>query len=248
MFAEEFRTTLLHCLQDPALSPLSHLVDPAALARLERFVLGLRRANERVNLTAISDAAGMAVKHVADSLLALSVGHWPVGARVADVGTGGGLPGVVLAAVRPDLRIVLIDAVAKKLAALEGILLELELGVETVHGRAEDVGRSPAHRERYDVVTARAVARLPVLLELCLPLLRVGGWFVALKGPEARPEIDEARAALAVLGGTLAEVREVNLPFDAGARTLIAIEKSGPTPAAYPRRAGIPAKNPITGA
>lgn len=244
-FNKSFRAALAECLADPQLAPVAKLVGEAEVGHFERFVHLLRCENEKVNLTAITDPAGMAVKHVADSLLAFLVAEWPQGASVCDVGTGGGLPGLILALVRRDLELCLVDAVLKKLRAVERISAAVGLAVETVHARAEELGRRPGYREGFDVVTARAVAFLPALAELCLPLVRVGGWFVALKGPEADEEIEAAAAALRALGGELGQVRRVTLPLGAGGRTLIGIRKTHPTPDAYPRRAGIPAKNPI---
>lgn len=246
-FAAAFRAALEESLADPQLASVAGLMDERARALCERLARLLGRENEKVNVTAITDPEGMAVKHVVDSLLAFTVGDWPQGGRVCDVGTGGGVPGLILALVRPDLRLCLVDAVAKKLRVVERISAELGLAVETVHARAEDMGRNGPYRESFDVVTARAVAALPVLTELCLPLVRVGGWFVAMKGSGVDEEIEAASAAVRLLGGSLSQVRRVTLPRGAGERTLIGIQKSDPTPAAYPRRAGIPAKSPITG-
>lgn len=245
VFGDEFRRTLSDCLQTPLFTDIERFVNDEVRERLLRFSSALAAMNEEINLTAITEPAEMAVKHVADSLLALTVGEWPTEARVCDVGTGGGVPGVVLRIARPDLQVTLLDSVRKKLRAVMSISETIGVSVETVHGRAEDVGRAPAYREQFDVVTARAVARLPVLLELCLPLTKVDGYMVALKGPDVREEIEQSKAALRLLGAKIETVREVTLPFDAGGRTLIAIRKVASTPQKYPRSAGTPAKNPL---
>lgn len=244
-FRREFEEALDRALADPLFSPLAHLLTTTAKEGIARFIVRLVDANRHLNLTAITSPVETATKHVADSLTALLVGAWPQGAAVCDVGTGGGLPGVVLAVVRPDLEMRLVDSVAKKLAFLDCVVAELGLRGRTLHARAEEAGRQPGVREAHDVVVARAVARLPILAELCLPLVKPGGWFIAMKGPDAHDELKEAQRALRVLGGEVAEVREVELPLQAGRRTLIAVCKKRPTPAAYPRRPGMPSKKPL---
>ena len=244
-YSVDFSRWLDESLADPLFVPVSPLVTSEAKERITRFVTRLVEVNRGLNLTAITEARDVAVKHVADSLTCLLVAQWPTGARVCDVGTGGGFPGMVIAIVRPDLAVHLIDAVGKKLAFLSSVAQELGLRATTWHGRAEELGRDRRLRESHDVVVARAVARLSVLAEYCLPLCKVGGWFVAMKGPGVVEELEEGRRALHVLGGRVDSVREIELPCEAGKRTLIIVRKERATPPAYPRRPGIPAKRPL---
>lgn len=203
-------------------------------------------AQRTTNLTAIADPEGMAVKHVVDSASGLLTGGFSGGARVVDVGSGAGFPGVVLAVARPALDVVLCEAHARKAAFLERAAAACGLkNVRVAAARAEDLGRQPAHREVYEVAAARAVAPLAVLLELTLPLVRVGGRVVAWKGPEAPAEVAAAGRALQVLGGGPPRTVPVRLPRGAGARVLVVVDKVAPTPGTYPRRPGIPAKRPL---
>ncbi len=210
-----------------------------------RFALYEKRLlewNEKMNLTAITDHAGVVNKHFVDSISCQSL--VPEGARVADVGTGAGFPGVPLRIVREDLKVVLMDALQKRLHFLEAVIEELSLsGIETAHIRAEDAGHS-TFREAFDVVTARAVAGLPVLCEYCLPLVKVGGVFLAMKGRDGKEETEKAEKAIRILGGKITEI------FDASwqdtEHIVIAIRKERQTPAQYPRKAGKPQKSPIS--
>lgn len=229
-----------------ALAALGLTLPDAGVERLrchrDRVLEGQRTAN----LTAITDPEGMAVKHAADSLSGLRAGVFVPGVRVIDVGSGAGFPGIPLAIAVPGLEMVLCDAQAKRAAFLERAVRAC--GVENaavVTGRAEELARRPAHRERYDVAAARAVAPLAVLLELTLPFVRVGGRLVAWKGPGAAAEIAAAGRALELLGGGPPRVVAVGLPGAAGERRLVVVEKVAPTPAGYPRRPGVPAKRPL---
>jgi len=202
--------------------------------------------NDRFNLTRITDPIDITTKHYLDSLSILP--HLKVAhdAYVIDVGTGAGIPGIPLKIVLPGIHLALLDSLKKKLTFAETVVQELGMTeVEIVHARAEDVGRDKARREKFDIVISRAVASLPVLAELCLPLCRVHGRFVAYKGPEPTDEIKDATGALRTLGGRLESVHELTLPHSDYKRTIVIIEKIRPTPLAYPRQAGIPAKTPL---
>ncbi|MDR7868749.1 MAG: 16S rRNA (guanine(527)-N(7))-methyltransferase RsmG [Sporomusaceae bacterium] len=202
--------------------------------------------NDKVNLTAITAPQEVAVKHVIDSLTCYDEKVFPHDATVVDVGTGAGFPGLPLKIYRPGIRLTLLDSLNKRLNFLREVVERLGLsGVEIVHARAEEAGRMKDHRDRYMVATSRAVARLNVLAELCLPFVAVGGHFVALKGAQYREELDEAVRAIAALGGQVTEVRPVRLPGLDDSRAVIYIRKVSPTPAAYPRRPGLPEKKPL---
>jgi 16S rRNA (guanine527-N7)-methyltransferase len=214
------------------------------IAACRRYAGAMLAVNAHTNLTRIVAPAEVAVKHFADSLTVLAaVPGLPEGASVADVGTGAGFPGLALKIARPDLRVTLIDSLAKRLTFLDQVVADLELkNVALVHARAEDAGRDPAHRDRYDLVTARAVAALPTLLEWCGPLARVGGRFVAMKASTADEELSAAANAARLLQLTLTDDRALTLPPTADdaeppARRLLVYRKTRPTPPAYPRRA-----------
>lgn len=221
------------------------LTEPAVAAWRQHCEL-LAAYSARAGLTAISDPAEVAIKHVLDSLSGLLVRDIRPGEQVADVGPGGGFPGLVLAAARPQARYTLIEANRRRAAFLAQAARELGLSqVTVVAARAEEAGQDPRHREQYHLVVSRAVAPLPVLLELCLPLARVGGQALAYKGPEAEVEVTRSAAALAALGGRVAEAMPLALPRGMGERRLVLVAKERPTPAQYPRRPGTPAKRPL---
>ena len=206
----------------------------------------LLRRNAQQNLTAVVDPLGIAVKHFLDSLTLVPLLGQAASGRMVDVGTGAGFPGLPLRIVCPGLRLVLVEATGKKAEFCRSIVEGLGLkGVEVLHARAEEVGRDPQHRQRYDVATARAVAALPVLLEYLLPLVRVGGRVLALKGENAAVEAHGSQRALELLGGRLQQLHPVELPGVAEPRYIVEVEKTAATSEIYPRRTGIPAKRPL---
>lgn len=221
---------------------------PSQVDTFRRYHLELERANRRVNLTSIADWQRAQATHYLDSLSVLSVIPPALlrSGRLADVGSGAGLPGLPLHFVIPSLRVTLVEATGKKADFLHGLSEALELcGVEVRACRAETLGRDPAAREVFDVVTARGVARLNTLAELTLPLCRVGGVVVAPKGADAEAEAVEAETAVRTLGGALREVRWVNVPGLDRPRALVVLNKVRHTPQRYPRRPGIPGKRPL---
>lgn len=193
--------------------------------------------NKRMNLTAITDDHGILVKHFLDSLTAAALP--PVGGLVVDVGTGAGFPGIPIKLARPDVRLCLMDATKKKLSFLDAVIKELDLrDVWTVHARAEEAGRLPEHRDSYDMAVSRAVAGLGLLAELCLPMVKPGGLFAAMKGPGADEEIKNAKAVIKALNGGETKAARLTLSAVDGeeqTRTLITIKKMGQTPGKYPR-------------
>lgn len=206
----------------------------------------LQEGNARLNLTALKREEDIVLKHFIDSLTCLRGGHLDGPLRTLDLGTGGGFPALPLAIVRPELALTPLDSVRKKIEFVRSAAQALGLTQVTPQvGRAETLGRDPAHRERYDRVVARAVAPLPVLAELGLPLLQVGGRFVAQKGPITPEELEAGRRAAREVGGQVSEVDAFTLPVAGDARTLIVLEKMRPTPAGYPRREGVPTHQPL---
>ena len=206
----------------------------------------LRAGNERLNLTALKQEKDIVLKHFVDSLTCLRGGHLDGELRTLDLGTGAGFPALPLAIVRPQLHLTPLDSIRKKIEFVRSAAQALGLTqVTPLVGRAETLGRDPAHRERYDRVVARAVAALPVLAELALPLLKVGGRFVAQKGPITPEELEAGQKAAWEVGGQLTEVDPFTLPLSGDARTLVVLEKIRHTPATYPRREGVPTHQPL---
>ena len=190
-----------------------------------------------MNLTAITEPREFAIKHIIDSLSAWDDEIFQGVETLADVGTGAGFPAIPLKIFKPQLKLCLIDSLAKRTEFLKKVVAELELeNVEIIHGRAEDLSKQKTFRERFDVVTSRAVARLNVLAEYCLPFVKVGGKFVALKGKNFQEELDEARAAIKILGGGEILIREIKLPTLDDKRAVIYVDKKKSTPEKYPRR------------
>jgi 16S rRNA (guanine527-N7)-methyltransferase len=218
------------------------------LRQFQTYYRELTDWNRRVNLTAITAYEEVQVKHFLDALTVALV--WrpaeESATRVIDVGAGGGFPGVPLKIVFPSIRLVLLEATAKKAAFLRHLRDALEIeGMEVVAGRAEELGREPAHRERFDLVLSRAVASLPTLAELTLPFCAIGGSAVLHKKGDFAAEVEGADRAISLLGGRLREVRPVALPHLTDERCLVVIQKVSPTPEKYPRRPGMPVKRPI---
>ena len=231
-------------------APFGVEATPELADRLEIYARLLVEWNQKMNLTAITDPVGIAVKQFADSLTVAPL--LPAGAfRLIDVGTGAGFPGVPLALLRPDCRLTLLDSLNKRLVFLDTVCRETGLDARLIHARAEEGGRRPDLREQYDVAVARAVAAMPVLCEYCLPFVRVGGRFLALKGPDADRERAEASRGIGVLGGKVAGVTAFSLPkepipgIEPMERRLIRVDKVRPTPTAYPRPSAKIAKRPL---
>lgn len=208
------------------------------LEQLEKYFKLLVEWNEKINLTAITDKQGVAVKHFADSLSLFNCVDIPENSTIIDVGTGAGFPGIVLKIARPDIRLTLLDSLQKRLNFLDTVLSELSLDATLIHSRAEDGGQDIDLRESFDFVVSRAVARLNVLAEYCIPYARLSGSFIAMKGPDAENEIADGRKAVQALGGKIKKIHTFSLALDGGERTIIEIEKIAPTPDKYPRSYG----------
>ena len=216
--------------------------------KLLRYQEMLEAWNERMNLTGDASFEAMLDAHLMDSLTPLTIGGLlPPNASMIDVGSGAGLPGIPLAVVRPDLRVTLLDSLGKRVKFLQAVVETLELqNVCVFHARAEDAARDARYRECFTIATARAVAALPVLLELLLPFVRVGGQCVCYKGPSVTIEMEAGMAAAELLGGSPPEATAVCLPYLPEVRhTLVVSGKVRKTPKQYPRKAGIPARKPL---
>jgi 16S rRNA (guanine527-N7)-methyltransferase len=222
------------------------LLSAAQLDQFEQYARELLAWNAHMNLTAITDSAGLTVRHMLDSLrCARSWGEAP--RRIVDVGSGAGFPGLPLKLLQPSLAVTLVESVEKKAAFLRHVVAQLGLSdVQVLTLRAEQAGRDAAHREQYDVALARGVADLCVLAEYCLPLCRAGGRFLAPKGADVRSEVARAEPVFARLGGRLLAVEPVELP-GVEPRSLVVVEKVLPTPGQYPRAVGIPSRRPLGG-
>ena len=207
------------------------------LEQLERYYEMLVEWNEKINLTAITDPQGVAVKHFADSLTVVNYIDIPENASVIDVGTGAGFPGMVLKIARPDIQLTLLDSLQKRLNFLDIVLDKLNLEAKLIHSRAEEGGQNDDLRETYDLAVSRAVAQLNMLSEFCLPYVRLSGGFIAFKG-NIDNELESARNAIGILGGKINKIYAFDLPMDGGSRNLIQIEKVRPTPDKYPRAFG----------
>ncbi|MDA3873302.1 MAG: 16S rRNA (guanine(527)-N(7))-methyltransferase RsmG [Kiritimatiellae bacterium] len=232
----EIPATFLSACEEQDLHP-----SPAQLTLLRSYVDQLLEVNQHMNLTAVRDAEGVWMRHIFDSLLLVPDLKADLNQRALDLGSGGGFPGIPLAILRPDIQWTLVDSVAKKVRFLNELAQNLELSnVRAVSERAEVLGWDPDHRECYHLVTARAVARLPVLLELTIPFLRVNGLFAAMKGEQAAKELKESRRAIERLS-----VKLLRSQAQPGGGHLLWFKKRRPTHTAYPRAVGIPAQKPL---
>lgn len=219
---------------------------PHQLQALEVYAAELASWNRRFNLTAVDEPSQVQIKHFLDSFSAyLAMKNTPM-RRVIDVGTGAGFPGLPLKILFPMIQLTLVESVSKKARFCEHMvdLLNLE-GVRVVCERAETLGHSDEHREQYDWAVARAVARMPVLVEYLLPLVRLGGHALAMKGETAPQETQDAQQGITMLGGRLQRLIPVTLPGVVEQRYLVVVDKVAATPEKYPRRVGIPAKRPL---
>lgn len=202
--------------------------------------------NEKMNLTAITEKRDVVLKHFADCLSLVPAVQWQAGMKVIDVGTGAGFPGIPVKIACPEVQMTLLDSLQKRIGFLQEVGSQLGLeGVQYIHSRAEDGGQNEAHREQYDLCVSRAVANLAVLAEFCLPFVKVGGMLAALKGPDAEAELEQAKGALAKLGGKFVKIQDVAIPNTDLSHKLVFIEKTMATPKQYPRKAGKINKNPL---
>ena len=214
------------------------------LQQLDLYAKTLVEWNEKINLTAITDPAGIVLKHFVDSLLLTKAVEIPENSSLIDVGTGAGFPSVPVKLYRPDLQLTLLDSLNKRITFLEELCRILEIQAVCRHGRAEEVGKEPVFRENFDFATARAVTNLRDLSEYCLPFVKVGGCFAALKGYDVEDELKEAQFAISQMGGKVESVQKFDLGEEAR-RAIVLIRKVRPTPAKYPRPAAKMKKSPL---
>lgn len=203
--------------------------------------------NEKINLTAVTEKEEVYLKHFYDSITPLFYADIEEGASLCDVGAGAGFPSIPMKIIRPDLKVTIVDSLNKRINFLNELTAVLGLDkIHLVHDRAETFGNHKADaRHMFDVVTARAVAQLNVLSELCLPLVRTGGQFIVMKGKKAQEELDESKFALDLLGGELTKVHQLSLPKEESDRYIMIIDKKRKTPKKYPRKPGTPNKSPL---
>ena len=221
-------------------------LDDKQVGQFDTYFQMLIEKNKVMNLTAITDVKDVVLKHMLDCMFVYDSDIFAENSSICDLGTGAGFPGMPLKIYKPDLNVTLMDSLGKRLKWLDEVMDSLNLdSISTCHMRAEDAGNNKVHREKYDLVLSRAVARLSVLTEYCLPLVKPGGYFVAMKASSYEQELLEAKNALKILGGEVAKVKHVQLPEIDDKRVVIYIKKVHNTPKAYPRRAGVPDKSPL---
>lgn len=206
----------------------------------------IKEWNEKINLTAITEDDEIIKKHFIDSIKVFKIDELKASKRIIDIGTGGGFPGIPMKIMNPECEIVLLDSLNKRINFLNKVIKELKLeNIEAVHGRAEDFVKENNCRESFDAVVSRAVANLTVLSEFCLPYVKIGGYFIALKGPAIEEEMNDAKNALKILGGKVERIEEVTIEGSDLNHNLVVIKKIKETPKKYPRKAGMVTKNPL---
>lgn len=225
-------------------SKIDIVFDDEQLEKFYKYMELLLEWNEKINLTAITNPEDVILKHFIDSL---TINKYIKKERtIADVGTGAGFPGIPLKIYRSDLKVTLVDSLNKRINFLNEVISELELNkIDTVHSRVEDFGKDGKYRENFDYVTARAVANLSVLSEYLIPIVKVNGQCVCMKGSNVQDELNSSKKAVDILGGKVANVDKFVLPDSDIERNIIVIDKIKSTPNKYPRKAGIPAKEPL---
>lgn len=216
------------------------------IQKFENYKSLLKEWNEKINLTAIKDDTEIDIKHFLDSLTIFKTDRIEDGLKIIDIGTGGGFPGLPIKIMKSGTEVVLLDSLNKRINFLNEVIETLNLSnISTIHGRAEDFGKNEEYREQFDIAVSRAVASLNILSEYCLPFVKIGGYFIAMKGPELINEIESAKSALDILGGEIVNKFGVKLPSSDITHYLIVIKKVNTTPNKYPRKAGKPRKNPL---
>ncbi len=231
---------------DKELSELGIILTHQQKEQFEHYYEMLVERNKVMNLTGITDYDEVNLKHFTDSLTIVRVKGMEQISTLIDIGTGAGFPGIPIKIVFPHIKILLLDSLNKRLKFLEDVIGELTLKeIETLHGRAEDYAKKPEYREKFDLCVSRAVANLSTLSEYCLPFVKKGGSFVSYKSGDSEEEIRQAEHVVHMLGGKIEKIDQFRLPGTDIGRSLAVIEKIKNTPGKYPRKAGIPAKEPL---
>lgn len=219
-------------------------LDNNQLEEFYKYMCLLIEWNEKMNLTAIIEPKEIILKHFIDSLTILN--EIEDKNTLIDIGTGAGFPGIPLKIAKPNLKVVLLDSLNKRILFLNEVINKLELeNIETIHARVEDIGKNIKYRENFEIVTSRAVANLAILSEYMIPLTKIGGKCICMKGSSIKDEINESQKAINLLGGKVEKIDEFVLPSTDIKRNIIVIKKEKNTPKNFPRKAGIPSKNPI---
>ena len=234
---KEFQKALLAC---------NIQLDEIRYKKLDLYFQMLIEKNKVMNLTAIIERKDVFIKHFLDSLMINCFYDMSKAKNLIDIGTGAGFPGIPVKIFFPEIRMVLLDSLQKRLNFLSDVVDQLELkDVTLLHGRAEDFAHDGKYRQKFDLVTSRAVANLSTLSELCLPYNKIGGSFISYKGPDSNEEIEKAKKSVFEMGGKVENVYSYQLPYSDIDRSMIVIHKKRNTPGIYPRKAGIPGKNPL---
>ena len=237
---EEFKMLLFQYAKN-----LEIVLSENQVKKFYEYMLLLLEWNERINLTSITDEKNIVLKHFVDSITICK--YIPKNAKLLDVGTGAGFPGIPVKIVRDDVEVVLLDSLNKRILFLDDVIDKLDMkNIQAVHGRAEEFGRNKDFRQSFDVVTSRAVANMAVLSEYLIPFSKLGGKCVIMKGSDFEEELNNSKKAIKVLGGKINSVDEFVLPASDMKRTIVVVDKVGDTPKQYPRKAGTPAKKPIS--
>ena len=206
----------------------------------------IKEWNEKINLTAIKEDEEIVKKHFIDSIKVFKFKELMNAKNIIDIGTGGGFPGIPMKIIKPEINIVLLDSLNKRIKFLNEVIMELQLkDIKAIHGRAEDFAQEVQYREKFDIAVSRAVANLTVLSEFCLPYVKVGGFFVAMKGPAVEEEIKSSKNAIRMLGGRIEHIEKVQIEDSDLNHNLVIISKISKTNKIYPRKAGMVTKNPL---
>lgn len=220
-------------------------LDKKQVDKLIYYMNAVLLENSKLNLTAITDKDEFILKHIIDSIVMINSKHITTGTSMIDIGTGAGFPGIPLKIVYPEINLVLVDSVEKKLKFISKTIDSMGIEAKLVHERAEKLGQDPNYREKHDIVISRAVAQLQVLGELCLPLVKIDGIMITSKGPKYHEEINIAHEAIEKLGGDADNLVIKNIDLCEIERYIINVRKISPTPKKYPRKPGVPNKNPL---